>query len=649
MAKYVSDGQTTYEADVDNLIQAVLGNGVLSGLAVSAQGSPNMTVQLTAGVLQYSGSTTSVGATASLAIAVADPTNPRVDLVHVTSAGVVQVVTGTPAASPNQKPPALPSTSVLLAYVSVAGAAVNIQNSNITPRIITIQQASVQVQPNLVLNSDFARRTVFGLAMPETFADTAGVSASGVACSVAANILTITNANSEPYWCAGSFVWRDGRASAAFKAIATAGIYQLKFRVDANIWVSVKQNNGNFTITKAIAGVDVVQSTTPVALTLNNWYWLEIEAQGQIWTAKIYNTGGTVPGVLKTADTLVSTLAGVNGGQVVAGATISITSDQNSSQWGGIATGNGGVYVETWLPESWADGSFGGTLGGQAIGFDESVDAGPLGKQWAMRVYIPAASRTFELDQNKAIPIGVANGTSQSWTFSGYHKVSGLGGSGALVRWRIYEESSSGSGGSTTDFNDAAETAWTRKSGAVTTTATTRGFQVRMMVNPSSTATGTAYFMLPQLEQGSAATAWRNAPDDGGALEVATLQIADLTTTSAAAVEIDSRDLAIEIFLPWDASVEVNVLGSWANSGANRNVLQISVDGVAFTVVQQSPMVAAAVTPLVARATRAASALRLAAGKHRIALLWATTAGTATLYGATWINTQFTITATRGR
>lgn len=74
----------------------------------------------------------------TLTVATADPTNPRIDLVCVTvsdlgnssSAAVVQIITGTPAASPVV--PSLPSYSIPLAQVAVAAAATTISTGNIT-------------------------------------------------------------------------------------------------------------------------------------------------------------------------------------------------------------------------------------------------------------------------------------------------------------------------------------------------------------------------------------------------------------------------------------------------------------------------------------------------------------------------------------
>ena len=50
-----------------------------------------------------------------------------------------------------------------------------------------------------------------------------------------------------------------------------------------------------------------------------------------------------------------------------------------------------------------------------------------------------------------------------------------------------------------------------------TSNAATRRFAFQFLINQGGARTGTVRFSLPQLEQGSAATAWRNAPEDGGA------------------------------------------------------------------------------------------------------------------------------------
>ena len=63
----------------------------------------------------------------TLALATADATNPRIDVVYADSAGALQKVTGTPAASPSE--PGLPASALKLGVVRVAANATTIANS----------------------------------------------------------------------------------------------------------------------------------------------------------------------------------------------------------------------------------------------------------------------------------------------------------------------------------------------------------------------------------------------------------------------------------------------------------------------------------------------------------------------------------------
>jgi hypothetical protein len=136
----------------------VLGIGEL---AVGAQASPNMTIQVGAGRAMIAGTQVSAptllgGATATyttqamyevlndaavtLTIATSNPTNPRIDAVYAgvqdafysgaTNTAVLGVVTGTPAPSPVA--PAIPNNATLLGYVAVAANASSIVSGNIT-------------------------------------------------------------------------------------------------------------------------------------------------------------------------------------------------------------------------------------------------------------------------------------------------------------------------------------------------------------------------------------------------------------------------------------------------------------------------------------------------------------------------------------
>ena len=132
MALYIPDGVRIYESSEDNLVDAALhANAVITAAGVTAQGVPNMTVNVAAGTAAQAGGIVAIGANAALAMSPADPAQPRIDLVvYDKTTGVVSAISGTPAPTP--KPPALPTTKGLLAFVSVSAAALNIGSSNIT-------------------------------------------------------------------------------------------------------------------------------------------------------------------------------------------------------------------------------------------------------------------------------------------------------------------------------------------------------------------------------------------------------------------------------------------------------------------------------------------------------------------------------------
>jgi len=119
-----------------------------SSLAVSQSATPGMSVQIASGWAAIVGTTqANMGvytayndATATAAIATANATNPRIDLVCLTvndayytgstNNVAINVVTGTPAGSPTV--PATPANSIALAKVAVAANATSIVNANIT-------------------------------------------------------------------------------------------------------------------------------------------------------------------------------------------------------------------------------------------------------------------------------------------------------------------------------------------------------------------------------------------------------------------------------------------------------------------------------------------------------------------------------------
>ena len=126
---------------------------VSTDLAVTENGTPNMTLSVAAGRVWIKGSESSFQgmyfcesrATESVTVTAADATNPRKDLVvakvqdsgysGVADTWSLAVVAGTPAASPAE--PSAPNNSFVLAMVDVPALDTAITNSQITDRRIT--------------------------------------------------------------------------------------------------------------------------------------------------------------------------------------------------------------------------------------------------------------------------------------------------------------------------------------------------------------------------------------------------------------------------------------------------------------------------------------------------------------------------------
>lgn len=108
--------------------------GVVSGCAVSAQGTPDMTVAVAAGVVSVQSAWVSVAA-GNVTITTADVTNPRFDLVCVDSAGAKSAVAGTAAANAVFPDPV---GKVVLAAVYVPANQTTIPNTLIVDKRVVI-------------------------------------------------------------------------------------------------------------------------------------------------------------------------------------------------------------------------------------------------------------------------------------------------------------------------------------------------------------------------------------------------------------------------------------------------------------------------------------------------------------------------------
>lgn len=121
--------------DFEILLDGVEGNGVVSGCAVTAQGTPNMTVAVASGTVRVGGSEVSV-ASGNVTITTADASLPRFDLVVVGSSGVKSAVAGTAASTPAF--PAIPASSVVLAAVYLPPSATSVGSTQITDKRATV-------------------------------------------------------------------------------------------------------------------------------------------------------------------------------------------------------------------------------------------------------------------------------------------------------------------------------------------------------------------------------------------------------------------------------------------------------------------------------------------------------------------------------
>lgn len=115
------------------LLEAVKGNGVYTGLAPTASGTPDNKVVVASGRFAQGGTILNSAGGNSPTLAAADATNPRIDLIQMdTSAGAPYITkkTGTAAANPVAPSPDANSIVVAYIYVRATGAAPVIKDTD---------------------------------------------------------------------------------------------------------------------------------------------------------------------------------------------------------------------------------------------------------------------------------------------------------------------------------------------------------------------------------------------------------------------------------------------------------------------------------------------------------------------------------------
>ena len=184
------DSGVNYPAKQDRQpFRDILTEGILTSgaLAVTQSGTPAMSVSVTAGVAYVQNDeATDRGhyriyndAAVTKTIAAADPSNPRIDRViaqvrdatDISGADndwQIQVLTGTPAASPSA--PALPNNAISLATVAVAAGATTIVNANITDT-----RTVLSIKTNKIAEQDSGSGvTIDGILLKDDL-DTSGI------------------------------------------------------------------------------------------------------------------------------------------------------------------------------------------------------------------------------------------------------------------------------------------------------------------------------------------------------------------------------------------------------------------------------------------------------------------------------------------
>jgi hypothetical protein len=199
---------------------------VLSGGAVTAQGSPDMTVAVAKAAV-LSNRVLKAVAAANANIAAADGANPRLDLVVINSSGAIAVRTGTAAAAP--KPPARSANDVVLAVVYVPASDTTIASDQISDLRVVRAHGPIRiatVTSPVTFNTTNAIQTYLSVVIPSGLL----LAARGLLVRCGGTILT--NGSSSPTMTptlayGGTTLWSD--TSGGFGQQATRRAWWIEF------------------------------------------------------------------------------------------------------------------------------------------------------------------------------------------------------------------------------------------------------------------------------------------------------------------------------------------------------------------------------------------------------------------------------------
>jgi len=153
MARIAVDGNYQFDNDVNSLCDAIAGNGVVSGLAVTEKGAgANMSVDVASGYYVANGTKVTY-AGGNVVVTAASGSNPRKDIIIGDSAGAITCVAGTaatadPVGSTGPQtyapaPPDITANKIILAEIWVGTSVSTIVNANITDRRVILPQENI--------------------------------------------------------------------------------------------------------------------------------------------------------------------------------------------------------------------------------------------------------------------------------------------------------------------------------------------------------------------------------------------------------------------------------------------------------------------------------------------------------------------------
>lgn len=117
--------------DLQVISDGIDGIGIVSGVAVSPQGTPDMTVAVASGTVRIGGADVAVSS-GNLTVTANATGNPRLDLIVVNGSGTKSVRAGTAASTP--KFPSIPGSSVVLAAIYVPSGITAVTANHITDK-----------------------------------------------------------------------------------------------------------------------------------------------------------------------------------------------------------------------------------------------------------------------------------------------------------------------------------------------------------------------------------------------------------------------------------------------------------------------------------------------------------------------------------